>query len=98
MGGCLLSSFLLFNKFVYEVFDSNLCICFMSVLISFFSILSISKFLIGCLRIAPLTHVVTVMRRLTCQPTVLSARMSVFSGSFVVGDVWKFVVVVGELY
>ena len=70
----------------------------MNVLTSILGILSLFNYVIGCSRIAPLTHVVMAMRGFTCRHVVLSACLSglYFNGLFVVGGVSKFVVVVGE--
>ena len=48
MGGCLLSNFLLFNIIYVRYLMAICCRSFISVLISFLSILSYSNSLIGC--------------------------------------------------
>jgi hypothetical protein len=76
MGGCLLSSFLLFNiKYVRHLM-AIWCICFMSVMISFLGILGPSNSRIDCSWMAPLTLVVIMMREFTCHRVVLNVCMS----------------------
>ena len=69
-----------------------MCKCFISVLILFLGILTVSRSLSDCLCIAPLTPVVMVMRGLTFQPVVLNVWMSGLY--FVVFSLW---VVFGNL-
>ena len=93
----MLSNFLLFNIMYVRCLITIQCRCFIIVLISLSRILSFSKFLIGCLWIAPLTPTVMMMRGLTCQPAILSVWMSalyfaVFSLCAVFGNMsWQYV-------
>jgi hypothetical protein len=73
---CLLSNFLLFNTRYVRYLMAFWCMFFMSFLMLVFGMLRSSSFLMNCSCMAPLTHVVRVIRELVFHPLFFMSLIS----------------------